>query len=755
MKVVTNLFFAPRFGVAALLLVLFAANPTVTAQTSVGSGFTYQGQLKLLGSPLNATADFNFTLWDASVAGNQVGSVITVNNVTVVNGLFTVELDFGVMAYSGDARWLGVTVRSPAGGGVFTVLDPRQPLTAAPYASMALKTVGVDGYSLDASDGIPTDVVRVDSTGKVWMEKGGLLVFDDQGHGISLTSDEFSFNEGTSEDPVYDYSSTTDTHRFWTNGARRMVITADGKVGVGMFSPAALLHLGGAAGVDGLMFPDGTLQTTAATSIGGASPWSVDPSDNVYYGDGNVGIGFGTLNLPPLQVFHVIGDSFFDGNVGVGVANPTDVLHLGGTPGVDGIRFPDGSLQTTAVIAGGGDGHSLDASDGNPVDALFVNNNGIVSVVSDLDAGGDLMAEGAVTLNDPVSGTDLASLNRNGDGHGRLVTFADGSSVSSAVIGTDTAANGAGGLVLLGFDNALGPAVKLDSTDNAGRATLARSTGLFTIDETVTMYADAPRTDNPAVLSRGGGVDILNGNGVRTLALRGDDGFSGDGGQIMGFDGNGTMVFELDTAISSGAPNMLLEHPSGGNASRLFFTVDSGGRLDFRNAAGATTISIDSDDGNGANGNSVITTQILAITGGSDLSENFDIRALDGNVKPGMVVCIDPDRPGKLVVSRRAYDRTVAGVISGAGGVVPGMRMGQVGSVADGDHPVALTGRVYVYADASGGPIRPGDLMTTSDIPGHAMKVTRHAEVTGAILGKAMTSLDSGRGLVLVLVALQ
>ncbi len=255
--------------------------------------------------------------------------------------------------------------------------------------------------------------------------------------------------------------------------------------------------------------------------------------------------------------------------------------------------------------------------------------------------------------------------------------------------------------------------------------------------------------------SAGGGVDLLNGNGVRTVALRGDDGLSGDGGTIQAFDGTGTLVFELDSAISSGAPNMMLEHPSGGNLSRLFFTVDSGGRLDFRNAAGVTTISIDSDDSTGAAGDGVITTQILAITGGSDLSENFDIRSRDGKVSPGMVVCIDPDRPGRLVVCHRPYDPTVAGVISGAGGVVPGMRMGQAGSVADGDHPVALTGRTYVFADASGGPIRPGDLMTTSNTPGHAMRVSRNANVTGVILGKAMTSLDSGRGLVLVLIALQ
>jgi hypothetical protein len=152
-----------------------------------------------------------------------------------------------------------------------------------------------------------------------------------------------------------------------------------------------------------------------------------------------------------------------------------------------------------------------------------------------------------------------------------------------------------------------------------------------------------------------------------------------------------------------------------------------------------------------------VSTNSLEIRGGSDLSESFDIQGPDENVRPapGMVVCIDPARPGDLKVSSRAYDRAVAGIISGAGGVNPGMLMGQEGSVANGDTPVALTGRVYCQVDASKAPVRPGDLLTTSEIPGHAMKVLDYEKAQGAILGKAMTSLDSGRGLVLVLVTLQ
>jgi len=160
--------------------------------------------------------------------------------------------------------------------------------------------------------------------------------------------------------------------------------------------------------------------------------------------------------------------------------------------------------------------------------------------------------------------------------------------------------------------------------------------------------------------------------------------------------------------------------------------------------------------------NGTTRTRVLEITGGADLSEQFEVKGTtdSSNEKsqieaiPGMVVCIDTEKPGELIVSKKAYDRTVAGIISGAGGVKPGMLMSQTGTIADGNHPVALTGRVYCYADAENGAIKPGDLLTTSDTPGHAMKVTDYTRAHGAILGKAMSALGEGRGLVLVLVTL-
>jgi hypothetical protein len=179
-----------------------------------------------------------------------------------------------------------------------------------------------------------------------------------------------------------------------------------------------------------------------------------------------------------------------------------------------------------------------------------------------------------------------------------------------------------------------------------------------------------------------------------------------------------------------------------------------GAQITLRNTAGQATIILDAEFNAGGDGR--ITTEVLQITGGSDLSEQFDIAAsADAQPQAGYVVSIDTANPGELVVSDRAYDRTVAGVVSGAGGVKPGMLMGQTGSAADGRFPVALTGRVYVWVDAGYGAVQPGDLLTSSNTPGHAMVVNDHEQAQGAILGKAMTALPEGRGLVLVLVSLQ
>jgi len=144
--------------------------------------------------------------------------------------------------------------------------------------------------------------------------------------------------------------------------------------------------------------------------------------------------------------------------------------------------------------------------------------------------------------------------------------------------------------------------------------------------------------------------------------------------------------------------------------------------------------------------------RVLTIRGGADLAEPFAMS--HSGVEPGSVVVIDEDHPGKLRRSTHAYDKKAAGIVSGANGIRPGISMVQEDKLEAGEN-VALSGRVYVHADAAYGAIKPGDLLTTSDTPGHAMKVTAHDQAQGAILGKAMSELKTGKGLVLVLVTLQ
>lgn len=136
---------------------------------------------------------------------------------------------------------------------------------------------------------------------------------------------------------------------------------------------------------------------------------------------------------------------------------------------------------------------------------------------------------------------------------------------------------------------------------------------------------------------------------------------------------------------------------------------------------------------------------------GLDYAEGFDVSNRD-EAEPGTVLVIDTDHPGKLTISRKAYDRKVAGIAAGAKGLSSAVRLG----VGQFDCDVALAGRVYCNVDATDAGVEPGDLLTTSVRPGHAMVVTDYTKAQGAILGKAMEKLEKGKkGQILVLVTLQ
>jgi hypothetical protein len=149
------------------------------------------------------------------------------------------------------------------------------------------------------------------------------------------------------------------------------------------------------------------------------------------------------------------------------------------------------------------------------------------------------------------------------------------------------------------------------------------------------------------------------------------------------------------------------------------------------------------------NGNVTIPGDILLT--GADCAEEFDI-AEASEIEPGTVVVLDQE--GALHQSQQAYDKRVAGVISGAGDYKPGLILDRRQS-QDNRLPVALVGKVYCKIDAQYAPIEVGDLLTTSPTPGHAMKAEDPLKAFGAVMGKALRSLKTGQGMIPILIALQ
>jgi hypothetical protein len=129
-------------------------------QSAIGTAFTYQGQLKNASGPVNDNCDFQFSLWDAGNAGISLASDLSHTSVAVSQGLFTVQLDFGVNVFDGEARWLEIAVRCPAGTGSYVTLTPRQPLTPAPYALFSTSTGALQGRSITTTAPISGQVLK-------------------------------------------------------------------------------------------------------------------------------------------------------------------------------------------------------------------------------------------------------------------------------------------------------------------------------------------------------------------------------------------------------------------------------------------------------------------------------------------------------------------------------------------------------------------------------------------------------------------
>ena len=254
---------ASLLSAAALAFAVLAASPARAQSTA----FTYQGQLDDAGTPANGLHDFRFVLFNAATGGVAVASSVCVDDVDVVDGVFTVQLDFGQQFATMEQRYLDIEVRRDTGltcasVAGFVLMVPRQQLTATPMAIHANSA-----FALDAADGSPASAVFVDNSGNVGVgttapeaklhTKGvdeGLRIDGPSTGASNVSYVSFRDSNGSrtgyvgdgsgSDSSLYLDSDAGDIHLYTAVGA---VLTAksDGKVGIGTSVPAAKLDVRG------------------------------------------------------------------------------------------------------------------------------------------------------------------------------------------------------------------------------------------------------------------------------------------------------------------------------------------------------------------------------------------------------------------------------------------------------------------------------------------------------------------------------
>ncbi len=415
------------------VLMLFASLLTaanVLAQTTVGSSFKYQGQLKLSGSPVNDTADFEFTLWDADVGGTMIGSTVMVNNVLIVDGIFTVELNFGTDAFEGDARWLDIAVASPSGSAL-TTLVPRQELTATPYAQSlrpgahisgpfpgglfeGVVTVSVEGggTALVGRGDAPNSaaIAGVNSAGGQ-LVAGALADGDRAVYGFSANGWSGYFEQGN----AYFGSSVgigTDSiaNLLTVNGNADFT----GDVGIGTNTPDNALTVAGNADFTGRVGIGTHAPETPLAILANGATSAVGITQNSAFVGGAATMEFTTQDAAGNQATRILmrggadhGDIEFyrgaseaetetmriaaDGNVGIGTADPKMQLHNAGDYYGKGHvwlhAFEGDGSSGTAYVQARDDSGTADIAlrlrtqqEGQALDAMNITPNGNVGV---------------------------------------------------------------------------------------------------------------------------------------------------------------------------------------------------------------------------------------------------------------------------------------------------------------------------------------------------------------------------------------
>lgn len=277
------------------------------------------------------------------------------------------------------------------------------------------------------------------------------------------------------------------------------------------------------------------------------------------------------------------------------------------------------------------------------------------------------------------------------------------------------------------------PAAKLDVGDTAGNGAL----------KTVFGRLGEGNTDGDGTYL---GVRSCSTQPVAALAFSLEHHFYGQANSSINFyRGGSTTGGFLSFATGANAERMRID--ASGDVG--IGTMTPGAKLEVNGSlklTSGTGGSITFADG------TVQSTAYTGVTCGGDYAESVNISSNHAKYEPGDVLIIAPDDLGDVVKSSGPYSTSVVGIYSTKPGVI-GRR--QTTSKTPDEIPMAMIGIVPTKVSAENGPIRRGDLLVTSSREGYAMKGTDRGRLTGAVLGKALGNLDSGTGLIEVVVTLQ
>lgn len=700
-----------------------------SARAAVPRLIPYQGYLTdTLGGPMFGPVELDVRFYDDATGGNVLYSE-THAAVPLVQGVFSIEIGsqngFGVPDTAFDATeiWLGLSVNGGA------ELTPRVRIGMVPFAAKAQSSEQlVRPYTF-------APAVMVQSNGEV--EMSGALDVAGQGQfGGSIMIDSLT--------PV-EIGHISNTGLLINPSPNKLILQVDNspglvvdqflRVGIGTQSPVTPLHVEGTGNETDRAVILG--KNTSPTSLRFGGEFTTASTT----GRGVVGFASAATGTN----YGVYGQSASSSGHGVfGTASATSGTNYG-------VR---GRTNSTAGFAGYFEGGKN----------YFEQKVGIGTTTPNAQL--DVQATSGTTVSISQSGASSAALIASYSGPSGNAGLFGSSNVSNSETALSSIHAGAG-KAFLAYNYGTGKAAEItvDNPANSSPALLVTTSGTGPAVQAVGVVESTsggfkfPDGTVQTSAAAGGGLTLPYSQTVNNSGTLFNVVNSGTGSAISGRNtgsGGGAGFFQITNSNNSSNALVGSTFGSGKGVAGFSFGTGSAGYFEVNNAfssAAAIHAKVTAGTGFAIRAEGAIQTDLLEITGGADLAEPFDVGG--DEPLPGSVVVIDADRPGKLKLSAQAYDRTVAGIVSGAGGVRPGMVMAQSGTIADGSHHVALTGRVYCLCDASARPIRPGDLLTTSDTPGHAMRADDAGRAQGAILGKAMTSLEGGQGLVLVLVSLQ